>query len=257
MTASTETNPQKHLGICSSALRALRVMLHFFTGLAVLLSLPFVKRPGHLAGRWYRRLLRILGIKIETTGMPPAGGCLIAANHTSWLDIIILGGLLDAVFVSKAEIDQWPLIGRFARHTGTVFLPRGAGQTQEATRRLTQALHAERSVVLFPEAATNASLVPERFYPRLFAAAIEARMPVQPVAVHYLPEHGEAAHHPLAPWVDDLGLFAHFKKLFRVPKLHVRVTFCDALPPAEQARRQLSEASRQAVADALGNQSND
>lgn len=251
MTAHTGTITQQRLGTCGACLRSLRLTLHFFTGLAILFALPFVQHPGHLAGHWYRRFLRIMGVEIETAGTPPTGGCLVAANHTSWLDIIILGGLLDAVFVSKAEIDQWPLVGRFARHTGTVFLPRGAGQTQEATRRLTRALHAERSVVLFPEATTNTSFLPQRFYPRLFAAAIEARMPVQPVAVHYLPDNGEPEHHPLAPWADGVGLPAHFKRLFRLPRLRVRVTFCDALPPAQQERRQLSEASRQAVTEAL------
>lgn len=242
---------QSRLGAGRTFLRGLRLAAHICVGFGVLSALAFVHNPGHLAGRWYRRFLRIMGVEVETSGPAPSGGCLVAANHVSWLDIIVLGGLLDAAFVSKAEIGEWPVVGRFARHTGTVFLPRGAGRTHEAAQRLTGALDADRAVILFPEATTNEALLPERFYPRLFAAAIETEAPVQPVALHYLPENGGAGHHPLAPWVDNGSLATHFRRLFRLPRLRVRVTFCPVVTTAGRERRYLSEVSRQAVADAL------
>lgn len=249
------TTPQSRspgrLSLARALLRGLRLAGHITVGFGVLLALSFAKRPGHLAGWWYRRFLRIMGVTIETRGDTPNGPCVVAANHVSWLDIIVLGGLLDAVFVSKAEIGQWPVIGRFARYTGTVFLPRGAGQTREATRRLTEALDAGRTVVLFPEATTNAALLPERFHPRLFAAAIEAGAPVQPIAMHYLPERSEDRHHALAPWVDNGTLAAHFGRLFRLPRLCVRVTLCPTVATAARERRQVSEAARTAIVDTL------
>lgn len=239
------------MGAGRTFLRGLRLTGHVCVGFGVLFALAFTQRPGQLAGWWYRRFLRIMGVEIETSGAWPSGGCLVAANHVSWLDIIIFGALLDAAFVSKAEIGQWPVVGRFARHTGTVFLPRGAGRTREATQRLVEALDAQRAVILFPEATTNNALLPERFYPRLFAAGVEAQAPVQPVALHYLPdESGEAGHHPLAPWVDT-SLAAHFRRLFRLPQLRVRVTFCAAVPTSGCERRYLSEVSHRAVTEAL------
>lgn len=232
-------------------MRGFRLAGHIGAGLGVLCALALVKNPGHLAGWWYRRFLRIMGIEVDTLGTKPTGGCLVAANHVSWMDIMILGSLLDAAFVSKAEIGQWPVVGRFARHTGTVFLPRGAGQTQATTQRLSAALKAQRAVILFPEATTNGALLPTRFYPRLFAAAVETGAPVQPIALHYLPDNGVAGHHPLAPWVDNASLGTHFRSLFRVPRLRVRVTFCTPLPATGQARRSLSEGSLAAVSSAL------
>lgn len=244
-------NTANRLGAIGTCLRALRLAGHVGVGLFVLVALAFVRRPGHLAAWWYRRLLRILGVQVFTSGQPPTGGYLVAANHVSWLDIIIMGSLLDAAFVSKAEIGQWPLVGRFARHTGTVFLPRGAGQTGLANQRLAEALTAERAVILFPEATTRGNLLPTRFYPRLFAAAVETGAPVQPVALHYLPDDESGGHHPLAPWVDGEGLWPHFCRLFRLPRLRVRVSFCDPLPAAGQQRRALAEASLAAVSGAL------
>lgn len=245
-----EPDSQEKLTLARAVVRGLRLTGHICVGFGVLFALAFVKQPGRLAGWWYRRFLRIMGVEIETSGAWPSGGCLVAANHVSWLDIIVFGALLDAAFVSKAEIGQWPVVGRFARHTGTVFLPRGAGRTREATQRLVEALDAQRAVILFPEATTNNALLPERFYPRLFAASVEAQAPVQPVALHYLPESGEASHHPLAPWV-NASLPAHFRRLFRLPRLRVRVTFCPEVTTAGCERRYLSEVSRQAVANAL------
>lgn len=186
-------------------------------------------------------------------GQPPAGGALVVANHVSWLDIIVLGSLLDAAFVSKLEVAGWPLVGRFARHTGTVFLPRGAYRTGEAAERLRTAMTGGRCVILFPEATTNADLAPSHFHARLFASAVAGDHPVQPVAVHYLPsrEGTAAGHHPLAPWVDDADLLRHFLALFRLPRLDVRVTFCEPIPAAGRDRRGLAEDSRQAIVAAL------
>lgn len=244
--------------------KSLRLGLHVLVGLVVLAALPLCgRRAGRLGGWWYRRLLRILGVVVQREGSAPAGACLAVANHVSWLDIIVLGAQLDAVFVSKAEIGAWPLVGGFARHTGTVFLPRGAGRTQEATAGLTRALASGRVVVLFPEATTNAALAPKRFHARLFAAAIEAGVPVQPLALHYLPETFAArshsyntsapapAHHPLAPWVGEAAIRPHFKRLFRLRRLVVKLHVCPPIAPADYSRDALAQASHAAICAAL------
>jgi 1-acyl-sn-glycerol-3-phosphate acyltransferase len=46
------------------------------------------------------------------------------ANHSSWLDILVLGALLPAAFVSKGEVRAWPGIGLIARLGRTVFVER-------------------------------------------------------------------------------------------------------------------------------------
>lgn len=242
------------LGFWRTGVRVLRLFVHFLAGLVVLLLLPLVgRRAGRLAGWWYRRFLRLLGVRVQVRGRPAAGGVLGVSNHVSWLDIIVLGGLVDAAFVSKAEVDDWPLVGRFARHTGTVFLPRGAHRTGAAGEALRAAMAAGRCVILFPEATTRANLAPDRFHARLFGAAIEGGYPVQPIALRYLPPAGgdPGGHHPLAPWVDDAGLLGHFLELVRLPRLDVTVTFCEPFPAAGRDRRGLAETCRAAVVEAL------
>lgn len=250
-TSFSAATPER-LGAWRTGLKAAALFGHFLAGLGVLLLLPVAGgRAGRLAAWWYRRFLRLLGVRVHVRGRPPAEGALGVANHVSWLDIIVLGSLVDAAFVSKTEVGNWPLVGRFARHTGTVFLPRGAYRTGEAAERLRAAMAEGRCVILFPEATTNADLAPAHFHARLFGAAVDGGYPAQPIAVHYLPpEGGGEGHHPLAPWVDE-DLVPHFLGIFRMPRLDVRVTFCEPVPSAGRDRRWLAEDSRQAIVGAL------
>src|ERR1041385_8317116 len=49
-----------------------------------------------------RRVLRGLGVGIESSGPCPRDGLLVS-NHLSYLDILVLATLTPAVFVSKSE----------------------------------------------------------------------------------------------------------------------------------------------------------
>src|SRR3546814_15213445 len=53
---------------------------------------------------------------------------LFACNHSSYLDIMVLRGLIPGCFVSKAEVADWPLFGLLARLQRTVFIDRRAGR---------------------------------------------------------------------------------------------------------------------------------
>ncbi len=118
--------------------RGLRVLLHLLTG-AALLAIPMAlpralgHRPGWVSALtcwWYRRLCRILRIRVEAVGAL-APRILLVANHVSWLDIPVLGAQGDIAFLSKAEIRAWPLIGWMSAVTGTLFIHRGAHQARE------------------------------------------------------------------------------------------------------------------------------
>src|SRR3546814_20437468 len=72
---------------------------------------------------WYhRRTCRLLGIEIERHGQPSdRHPTLYVANHVSYLDIEVLGALLKASFVAKAEVATWPFFAWPARRQEPVF----------------------------------------------------------------------------------------------------------------------------------------
>ena len=76
-------------------------------------------RPGR-CGCW-----RLLGIRLELRGQPPAAGpVLLVANHISWLDILVMHAARHCRFVSKSDVRHWPLIGTLATGAGTLYIER-------------------------------------------------------------------------------------------------------------------------------------
>ncbi len=60
---------------------------------------------------WARGMLAIIGIEVRVKGHPAQGPVLMAANHISWLDILVMHAACHCRFVAKSEIRSWPLVG--------------------------------------------------------------------------------------------------------------------------------------------------
>lgn len=77
--------------------------------------------------RWTIFTLRLLcGTCTEVRGTPPAGECLIAAKHQSFLDIILIFNAVPAgKFIMKRELMYAPFLGQYALRIGCVPVDRG------------------------------------------------------------------------------------------------------------------------------------
>lgn len=65
---------------------------------------------------WHRVACRMIGLRVTVHGTPEKSRpLLIAANHSSWKDILALGSVIDVAYVAKAEVRGWPLFGTLAR----------------------------------------------------------------------------------------------------------------------------------------------
>lgn len=231
-----------------------QLVAHCLIGVLVALTLPLYRRHMlRITTWWYRRLLAIFNVKLEVVGEHADKPILVVANHVSWMDIAVLGSLLEPAFISKAEVGKWPVLGAIARATGTVLLPRGAFKTAEVAGLLAHRLAQGRNVVLFPEATTSAEAAPKHFHARLFAAAIEHNYPVLPTAIRYMPHiPGEPGHHSWAPWVGDGGLGTHLCRLLNLQEMTVRIQFCPLIEPENNLRGELAHKAHDAITTALG-----
>jgi len=198
---------------------------------------------------WFRILARLLGLRIRAEGAAAAGPVLIACNHLSWLDIVAIGATIDAAFISKAEIDRWPIVGYFARHGGrTLFIDRGELKSfQNLGGTLIGRLKAGARVVFFPEGTVSAGRGLLRFKPRLFEAALAAGCPVQPMAIEYV--GGDGAE--LAPMGDDDPFVFHLIRLLVARRTEVALRFLPVVEGAASDRRELAAATRTRVEGAL------
>src|SRR5215210_2840736 len=92
-----------------------------------------------------------LGVRGHRSGEPIAPHTLLIANHTSWLDILVLGGWANTAFVSKDELGH-PLIHWLADQNSTVYGRRSnrAGAKEQAVA-VAKALEDDKPVTVFPE----------------------------------------------------------------------------------------------------------
>ena len=76
---------------------------------------------------WVILTARILcGLRCEVRGTPPAGECVIAAKHQSFLDIILIFHAVPAgKFIMKRELIYTPFLGQYALKIGCVPVNRG------------------------------------------------------------------------------------------------------------------------------------
>ncbi|MEJ8628821.1 lysophospholipid acyltransferase family protein [Sphingomonas sp. I4] len=165
---------------------------------------------------WPRRFLRrvavILGADIRVVGQPVRRDVMIAANHLSWMDILLLAGTSGTRFVAKAEVADLPLVGWLASLNHTLFVERGdrlGVGDQIATIRA--ALSDGRPLAVFPEGTTGDDLSILPFKPALFAALVPPLpgIRVQPVRIDY-----GAAATDLA-WLGTEAGDAHAKRVLR------------------------------------------
>jgi len=186
--------------------------------------------------------------RIRVEGQPLMGNALYASNHISWLDIPAIGGTVPARFIAKSEIAGWSLIGWLAKIGGSVFVRRQKrSEARVQADAVTAALHEGRPLVLFPEAGTGDGVKLTPFRASLFAAANEAGVIVQPVAVDYGARSAEIA------WPDGARFANEVKRMLNRPApVRVVLHFLDPLDGATMDRKQLAARTHAEISGALG-----
>lgn len=199
---------------------------------------------------WLRVLARLWGLTVEVRGTPAPPPVLLACNHRSWLDIVVLGATLPGTFVSKAEIDRWPLVGYFARHGGrTLYISRGEMRSfNELGGKLIGRLREGGRVIFFPEGGVSGKRLLLRFRPRLFGAALAVGCPVQPAAIAYTGGDGQA----LAPLGETDKFAFHALRLLRCRRIEAQLEFLPPIEPVAADAKSLAAQAHARVAAALG-----
>ena len=206
---------------------------------------------------WARRIVPVLGMRMTVEGPVPAAPFVLVTNHLGYIDIVVLAAQAPIAFVAKAEIARWPLIGRFARAAGTVFIDRARVRD---IPRVVGAIEASFAggigVAIFPEATSSAGSEVLRFRPSLLEAAARARLPVVYAALTYRTPPDEPPAHFSVCWWGDMGFPGHVAKLFALRSFEARLRFgservieADRKLLAERLHRKVSELFERVVED--------
>jgi len=261
--------------------RSIRVARRFlliigWTAVACGVQSAMLVLPGdgkkRFARTYWSVVCRLLGMRIRILGHPPPTSppkgnarrpVIYVSNHSSWIDVPVLGGRLFACFVAKEEVGRWPVVGTVARLGRTIFVSRQRKAIGRERDDMRLRLAAGDDLILFPEGTSSDGSRVLPFHSSFFAAAKpnaaeEARTPslaplVQPVSIVYdrlcnLPV-GRSTR-PVFAWYGDMDLASHFARLARWKGMRATVLLHPVLDPAEfGSRKALSAATWTAIAD--------
>lgn len=225
---------------------------------AGLFGLFVVLAPIHLATRlllgrspWPQKFLAaagwVIGARVRTDGTPVAPHTLLVANHTSWLDILLLAGATDCAFVSKDQLGH-PFIHWLADQNETVYVKRShvKGAKDQAIA-IARALEGRKPVALFPEGTTGPGTHLLPFRSTLLEAANFAAkdVAIRPAAIDYGAARAEVG------WWEERGKDNVLRILGRRGTLPVAIHL---LAPLDRSgdRKQLAQQARESIAQRLG-----
>jgi len=231
--------------------RVLRLLLHVLRGLwVVALRFPRLspdQQQAHVQA-WSLGLLVCAGVRLELRGRPPeAGPVLLVANHLSWLDIPVLHAARYCRFISKSDVQDWPIVGTLATAAGTLYIRRES--RRDALRMVVSmqdALMAGEVLAVFPEGTTGDGRRLLPFHANLLQAALEVHAPVQPVGLRFVDSASGATSHAPSFFGDETLLGSVWRTL-SAPGITAVVHFGEPEHAQGRDRRAWSEALQAAV----------
>jgi 1-acyl-sn-glycerol-3-phosphate acyltransferase len=165
-------------GIVSTALVGMGAVALFWNRARVL----------RLGRAWARSVMRLAGVRVEVEGRDRLGPgpFIFMGNHESNLDTLVLVSQLPLpwAFVAKASLRRVPLLGQGMAAGGMIFIDRrNRGRAFASLRRAGAVIREGTNVVIFPEGTRTRDGRPLPFKKGPFHLAIEAKVPVVPLAL--------------------------------------------------------------------------
>lgn len=172
-------------------------------GISVIVTLPRVTMlwlltrrsdPGRYRAGFAFRQLAVIHQKLNplwkfsvtgTIPSDPRRPYMVVANHESFVDILLIAHLpFEMKWLSKSEFFRYPLIGWMMRMAGDIRLDRGDRKSKvRVLHEMQDRLTKQVSVMVFPEGTRSQSGELGDFYDGAFRIAIQAGVPILPLAV--------------------------------------------------------------------------
>lgn len=211
-------------------------------------------RSAEWTHRWLRHGAPIAGIRIDVRGTLPSAPALLTPNHLGYLDILAVGAACPAVFVSKADVRSWPVIGHLfdmSEHIGVTRSDRRSltGVNASIAERLAGGL---RVCVFLEGTSTNGSrMLP--FYASLAQPALDTGAPIVPVALNWSADTPSLnIAEDVAYWRPEHNFVTHAWRVMGLRGIRVTVSFGDPIPTGTSTdRKVLAAQAREAVVGLL------
>jgi 1-acyl-sn-glycerol-3-phosphate acyltransferase len=201
-----------------------------------------------------RLVLACIGIRWRRLGVPMRGPGAVVANHSSWLDILVLNAAMPVFFVSKSEVAGWPGINILTRVTNTHFVVRDPRLAQAQAGEFAARINAGHRLLFFPEGTSTDGQRLLPFKPTLFQGFLDPALPpglaIQPVsAVYQAPDGTDPRFYG---WWGDMDLGPHLLAVLAARRQGTATVILHyPIPVAGQTRKTLAFACEEAVRQGL------
>jgi 1-acyl-sn-glycerol-3-phosphate acyltransferase len=228
------------LGVCGCALLdfVLRVWL---TGRA-----GEIRKRTEWSRRWGRAFASVLQVEIMVEGRAPSAGILVS-NHLSYLDIVVFATTRPMVFVSKADVQRWPMIGWLTRCAGSLFLKREVkADVVRIGQQFAPLIAAGEVIAVFPEGTSSGGDAVLPFKASLFAPVAAHGWTLTPAAIRYQLDDGDVSQE-VAYWA-DMSFAPHFMNLLSKRRIRATVRFGEPIEGVTDRKQLAREAHDQVTA---------
>lgn len=221
------------------------------TGIDYVLRRGWAFTPQQRAS-WLQRtaslMLKAMGFEVSVSGGVPTGS-FIAPNHLGYMDIVVLASVAPQVFLSKADVAEWAVIGRYTKMAGTLYIDRGRrGDVAGRDGEFARVIEAGLCMTVFLEGTSSDGSRVLPFRSSLLAPVVANRWPVTPARIRYQCEGGDPATDVC--WWGDMGFGSHMLRMAGVRRVRASVVFGDTREPG--ADRKVLAAELQAEVERLG-----
>ena len=205
---------------------------------------------------FHKVLLFILGIRVSVKGSPSKQKpLLLFGNHSSYLDIIILGSILPASFVAKSEIRSWLFFGFLARLQNSIFIERKNFRILQSLEKISSSILGKFVVIIFPEGTTNNGKKVLKFRTSLFKVfEDDPTLALQNFSLCYTHINSMPLDNRLRPtvaWYGGMNMIKHLSSLLNISSIKAKLIFHPVSNSNGFNRKKLSEISRKEVVEGL------
>lgn len=194
-----------------------------FIAFCMVLALSILSKNAYKYGQkirkvWCRLALFILNYRVEVRGkFPNDRNYLFVGNHRSSLDPFVCLAYMEGNPVSRADVRQYPMVGKGAVITGIIFVDKESKTSRSASKEaIYQALKSGKSIMIYPEGKTGAQPLTNTFQKGSFEMAAELGVPVIPFAIEYKSLNDY--------WDHTDSMLVHYLKNLAKPRTYVRIS---------------------------------
>lgn len=179
--------------------------------------------------RFAARLLKVLRLSVDARGQPKEGS-FIAANHLSYMDILVMASQTPQVFLSRKDVGDWPFIGRFVRMAGTLFIDRSRrSEVSNHEDGFSRAIDSKVGMTVYLEGTSTDGSEILPFKSSLLQPVVKNQWNVIPAYIRYECEGGDPAWDVC--WWGDMTFGSHLLKMLTLKSIRATIVFGPARSP--------------------------